>query len=561
MKETKKVHALVLAMSDLYRFEKSYYQFAPSSAEASRVYEGIGQLEVIPQFIQDYHKTDITHMIILETAKTKEHLEDKFVEKMKSLLKSEDKTVIHFRDKEEEQKFYNEVTAVSFFKKRMEFLNITPIYKEINIEEDHPEKGLKDLLDYLRKIYAECEENEGDWKLWLDSHGGFRDIAMALDTLLQVLSTTDISGYPRLQDGQRIIGVNGVYSIKYNQNSTQDNPSIIIDRTDFYKEFTTPALKAYMNYGQYLQNALRPCEGDHEYAFISYKHDEADKERIMFMSLLKKADYRYWYDDGIHIGANWKDVLEQWQSSEKNILFIALLSKSYLTSVQCLKELKAAIKRKKRIILVSLDRTPLYFNEGLKASNENETVEILPEELDGLPDAQHISLQCYLLNDVLQEDWLMKKLMNAAYEELELIKGNRFETVTRKPDESITDCFVNFSNHPFEKWDTAQRSEAEKIGPIVNVPFPAVDPESDEEALADLAQKQMDLILSYHPKAVMCQGEFTLCNLIIRQLQRAGIDVYAACSERQSREYIDETGKTVRSLVFKFVRFRKYAEL
>ena len=49
--------------------------------------------------------------------------------------------------------------------------------------------------------------------------------------------------------------------------------------------------------------------------------------------------------------------------------------------------------------------------------------------------------------------------------------------------------FVNFTNHPSAYWDENQRKEALKYGMIRDMPFPSVDPESDEAYIDSLAQQ------------------------------------------------------------------------
>lgn len=559
--QTKDTHVLVLAMSDLSGLNVNYYQYKPENGTESEVIEGIGQLEVIPQFIDKYIKEKITHIVILETKLTQKRLTEDFIESVKKANSSSDQPIIRFESQDDEMKFYDEVCAVSFFKRRMKEFGITPAYVDVDFDEDNPEQGFKELLDAVRELYRECQENNGDWKLWMDSHGGFRDVSMALDTLLQVLSLTDMTGYPKLMDGQKIIGVNGVYSVKFTKNSTKENPCPIVDRTDFYSKFTTSALRTYMNYGQYLQTMLSPYEGNLEYAFISYKHGEAEKERLTFLSLMKKEDYRYWYDDGIRVQEDWEKKLEEKKCSDKNILFIALISEGYFSSPQCLKELKDAIRLEKKIILVSLDHSPLYLNHDLIAERDGLRVEIPSEELNSLSKPQHIDLHTYIKNDVLQERRLLDQLNEAACVEMERIRKPEEVQPSDADKEQISGCFVNFSNHPTEKWDIRQKEAAEAFGPVVYVPFPDVDPEQDDDEIVRLANQMTDEILSYHPKAVMCQGESTLCIAVVRQLQLNGIEVYAACSKRDAKEYSDDQGNTIKKTVFRFVQFRKYPNI
>ena len=113
--------------------------------------------------------------------------------------------------------------------------------------------------------------------------------------------------------------------------------------------------------------------------------------------------------------------------------------------------------------------------------------------------------------------------------------------------------FVNCSNHPSASWERSQITAAETYGPIVDVPFPNVPPMKDETEIAGMADAYMEEIMKHDPAAVMCQGEFTLCFEVVKRLNRIGIPVMAACSERKTTE---TEGKKISE--FSFVRFRRY---
>ena len=113
--------------------------------------------------------------------------------------------------------------------------------------------------------------------------------------------------------------------------------------------------------------------------------------------------------------------------------------------------------------------------------------------------------------------------------------------------------FVNFSNHPSDKWDKAQTVEAEKYGRILDIPFPDVHPEYTEEDIKKLANECVARILTCNPSAVLCQGEFTLCFEVVSRLKDRGVIALAACSKRDVMETSE--GKLAR---FKFVKFREY---
>ena len=119
--------------------------------------------------------------------------------------------------------------------------------------------------------------------------------------------------------------------------------------------------------------------------------------------------------------------------------------------------------------------------------------------------------------------------------------------------------FVNFSNHPAKDWSEDQLKAAKEYGDIVDIPFPAVSPEMDENELHMLADACVAVILKESPVAVMVQGEFTLCFSVIEMLKENGIMCVAACSKREAKVTTQPDGTTKRESIFSFVRFREYA--
>ena len=123
-------------------------------------------------------------------------------------------------------------------------------------------------------------------------------------------------------------------------------------------------------------------------------------------------------------------------------------------------------------------------------------------------------------------------------------------------DNNVT-YFVNFSNHPSDRWDLSQKKEALQYGEaIVDIPFPEVDPALDESGLDRLAEEKYREILAWHPAAVMCQGEFGLTFAVVQRLLAAGVTVLHACSGRNVLTEGNE--KIVR---FDFVQFRRFEEV
>lgn len=119
--------------------------------------------------------------------------------------------------------------------------------------------------------------------------------------------------------------------------------------------------------------------------------------------------------------------------------------------------------------------------------------------------------------------------------------------------------FINFSNHPSSNWSNEQLYAIRMFtgGTIIDIPFPQVSASADESEITMLASDYLDTICSFHPAAVMCQGEFGLTYQVVKQLKDIGIRVVYSCSERSTVEEKTETG-SVKTSEFTFVRFREY---
>lgn len=118
--------------------------------------------------------------------------------------------------------------------------------------------------------------------------------------------------------------------------------------------------------------------------------------------------------------------------------------------------------------------------------------------------------------------------------------------------------FINISNHPSVRWSAEQTAAAMKFGDIVDVPFPDVPAGVDTAAVSALADEYCARILDLRADAVLVQGEMSLSFAVAGRLQRNGIAVLCACSERVCETSVLDDGSTERRSVFRFVRFRRY---
>ena len=119
-------------------------------------------------------------------------------------------------------------------------------------------------------------------------------------------------------------------------------------------------------------------------------------------------------------------------------------------------------------------------------------------------------------------------------------------------------AFINHTNHPSSRWEEGQRHAAEVYGTIVDLPFPSIPADWDEQTVRRLAEENAYEILAQRPAAVLVQGEFSYTVALVERLKAAGIRVLSACSERLVNERVDENGETIRESRFVFRRFRSY---
>ena len=119
---------------------------------------------------------------------------------------------------------------------------------------------------------------------------------------------------------------------------------------------------------------------------------------------------------------------------------------------------------------------------------------------------------------------------------------------------------LNLSNHPSEKWSQHQLVAAEIYGPIIDLPFPAVNPAAEPVEIDKLAEKfrrQIGSLLkadSSGIKAVHVMGELTFCFALVQKLKADGIVCLASTTLRQTTSLTDNS----KISQFEFARFREY---
>jgi len=119
---------------------------------------------------------------------------------------------------------------------------------------------------------------------------------------------------------------------------------------------------------------------------------------------------------------------------------------------------------------------------------------------------------------------------------------------------------LNLSNHPLNTWSNKQVETAEKqYGKIIDIPFPKINPNADENEINDLNEKFLSKIINLLKKssdtknAVHIMGELNFTFGIVTKLLHSGITCIASTTNRDTIN--TENGKIVN---FNFVRFREY---
>lgn len=129
--------------------------------------------------------------------------------------------------------------------------------------------------------------------------------------------------------------------------------------------------------------------------------------------------------------------------------------------------------------------------------------------------------------------------------------------IQNKVSDATSKYLINFSNHPSAFWEEKQKQAAMEYGDIIDIPFPAVNPDSDYNVIQELAEKYTDDILSYansHHITVHIMGEMTFTFLVVSLLKERGIECIASTSNRNT----EVTSDNKKISEFQFVRFRKY---
>ena len=118
--------------------------------------------------------------------------------------------------------------------------------------------------------------------------------------------------------------------------------------------------------------------------------------------------------------------------------------------------------------------------------------------------------------------------------------------------------FINHTNHASTQWSQEQRTAAKKYGEIIDLSFPNISADWNEEKISQFVEINAKKIIEMNPAAVLCQGEYNYTYAMINYLKQNNIVVLAAASERVVDEKVQLDGTTQKISSFKFVQFRQY---
>lgn len=97
------------------------------------------------------------------------------------------------------------ITAADYFKQRIneskEAQGLSIKYHSIALQETHPVTAIKEAVTYIRDVQHSENENRQKISLYVDTHGGFRDVSLIMNAILSLLRQEKIR--PRM-----ICGVN-----------------------------------------------------------------------------------------------------------------------------------------------------------------------------------------------------------------------------------------------------------------------------------------------------------------------------------------------------------------
>lgn len=201
---------LLFAMSTLNSYDKSTFIFPDeilngkdknnTDNQVNTIENCIGQLEPIPKYILKNFTKDTLELVVLCSDQVVELCKSKsyspvsyFVSRIVDFLNERnmgsDNT--SYKSKEFDEKEYSELyerfRTDDIFAHGYKYESGIVSFKFIKFNEDELMNEIKTVVDYLRQ-----SEKKDKAELWIDTHGGFRDAALILNSVVSLLKVYNI---------------------------------------------------------------------------------------------------------------------------------------------------------------------------------------------------------------------------------------------------------------------------------------------------------------------------------------------------------------------------------
>lgn len=111
---------------------------------------------------------------------------------------------------------------------------------------------------------------------------------------------------------------------------------------------------------------IKTYSGKEKFVFISYSHKNSDII-LKVVETLDKLNYRQWYDGGIKAGSNWPEIVASHLLNSDTVVFF--ISKTFVTSQNCQREVNYAVAENKKMICVYLEDVKLTADMEMQLSS------------------------------------------------------------------------------------------------------------------------------------------------------------------------------------------------
>ncbi|MFW9785303.1 MAG: toll/interleukin-1 receptor domain-containing protein, partial [Candidatus Heimdallarchaeota archaeon] len=114
--------------------------------------------------------------------------------------------------------------------------------------------------------------------------------------------------------------------------------------------------ESFLSDSEQFQMPFRAYEGDESFIFVSYSH--TDRLQVYpIIDYLNKTGINVWYDEGIHVSEDWKNIIAD--NLERCSAFLIFITPHIIDSVTVNKEISFALKKQKPFFSIYLKETQL----------------------------------------------------------------------------------------------------------------------------------------------------------------------------------------------------------